>query len=233
MHTQVKTGCFLTPDGEYMLRSSGYSPPNSPPPKALTVFLHGIGSNRKDLIGISLFMTDYLPGMHFVAPDAPFQFENEFDSYQWCGLKDTSTTALLAGLNEAMPFLNKFIDAQLKKFNLKEEHLVVIGFSQGAMIALHTFLRRPRPVALIIGLSGMMVDDGSLERECKSKPNVLLMHGDNDSVVPLKDMEATYSKLKDLGIQVEKKVYNNLEHVINRDEILNAIEHIKTRLHLL
>lgn len=214
-----------------MLTGPELAPHSGVNPKYLTIFLHGVGADGQDLLSLATEMGQHFPDMHFISPNAPFPFENAYFGYQWFSLKDTSTSSLAQGLNEAMPHLNKFIDHQLKRFNLDESKLIVIGFSQGTMIALHTLLRRPKPVALIIGLSGTLVDDGSLATEIQSRPDVLLMHGDKDQIIPLNYLKVTYSKLTALGLVVGKKIYPKMSHSIIPTEISDIIASIKAKLH--
>ncbi len=71
---------------------------------------------------------------------------------------------------------------------LPETDLALIGFSQGTMMALHVGLRRAKPVAAIVGYSGMLVAPELLGAEVKSKPPVLLVHGMADPVLPFSAM---------------------------------------------
>jgi phospholipase/carboxylesterase len=61
-----------------------------------------------------------------------------------------------AGARQAAPVLDSFIDEQLARFDLAEEQLALVGFSQGTMMALHVGPRRERQIAGIVGYSGML-----------------------------------------------------------------------------
>ena len=188
-------------------------------PKQLILFLHGVGADGDDLIDLAQNFHAQFPDAYFLSPNAPDLYDRAPFGYQWFSLKDMSEQALLKGLNDATPHLEKFVDHQLKRFGLTEKDLAVIGFSQGCMLALHAFPRRQKPVALVAGLSGTIVAPYLLEKELKSKPSILLMHGEQDQVIQIKFMRLGAQTLKTLGFDIKTYVYPSLGHSINQNEI--------------
>ena len=148
--------------------------------KQLVIFLHGVGADGNDLIGLAPYFQQVLPDARFISPNAPFPFDMAPQGYQWFSLQDFTEEARLAGADRAAPILNAFIDSELAKDGLSEENLALIGFSQGAMMSLHVGLRREKQLAAIISYSGLLVGKERLETEIKSKPPVLLTHGTVD-----------------------------------------------------
>ena len=119
------------------------------------------------------------------------------------------------GVDAARPLLDAYIDAALVTHNLTLDKLIVIGFSQGTMMALHTLLRRPTPCVAIIGFSGAVIGSARFTKDITAKPPVCLVHGEEDSVVPfaaLPDAEAT---LLAAGVPVEAHALAGLAHGIN------------------
>ena len=84
--------------------------------------------------------------------------------------------------------LNGFIDACLAAEGLTPADLVLVGFSQGAMMALHVAPRRAVAVAGVVAISGRLLRPEVLVAETLVKPPVLLIHGDEDAVVPFAEM---------------------------------------------
>ena len=106
------------------------------------------------------------------------------------------------GVNHAGPGLDAFLSAELERHDLPASKLALVGFSQGTMMALHVALRRPAPVAAVLGYSGMLVvEDGkgpeSLKAQIRAKPPILLVHGDRDDVIPV---EALFMTSDALGV---------------------------------
>jgi phospholipase/carboxylesterase len=197
--------------------------------KQLILFLHGVGADGDNLIDLAQILSPHFPDAYFMSPNALDPYDMAPFGYQWFSLKDRSEQALLKGLNDATPRLNKFIDHQLIRFGLTDKDLAVIGFSQGCMLALHAFPRRPNPIALVAGLSGMLVAPSLLEKELKSKPSMLLLHGADDTVIPVSHMKPGAQTLKKLGFDLKTYIYPDLDHSIDQEEIEEIIKDLKTK----
>jgi phospholipase/carboxylesterase len=194
---------------------------------SVAILLHGYGSDGNNLISLAEELRPSLPETHFIAPNGMFPFENASFGYQWFGLNDRSEPSLLKGLNYGMPKVNDFIDYQLQRFNLPIERLALIGFSQGAMLSLHTALRRPDKVAAVIAFSGMVIGPQFLSNEIKSYPPVTLIHGALDEVIPVSAAYNTELILKSLNVPVEMLIEPILGHSIGQAGLNLAIKNLK------
>ncbi len=186
-------------------------------PKQVVVMLHGVGADGNDLIGLAPFFQQVLPDALFVSPDAPFAYDMAPMGRQWFSLGDFSPETRMKGAREAAPALDAFLDTLLDTHNLSEEELVLIGFSQGTMMALHVGLRRARPAAALIGYSGMLLGPELLAEELRSRPPVLLVHGDADEVLPIPALSAAEEGLKAARVSVEAHVRPGLGHGIDEE----------------
>jgi phospholipase/carboxylesterase len=187
-------------------------------PKQMILLLHGYGSNGADLISLAPTWQQALPDALFIAPNAP-QRCGMGQGFQWWGLRAFTPQALAAGAATAAPAIDAFIDRKLDQYGLQEADLAIVGFSQGTMMALHVGLRRERPVAAIVGYSGMLTGAAQLSNELRSKPSVLLVHGSADPVVPVAALHAAETELKQLGVTVTSHVSNGLGHSVDPDGI--------------
>ena len=163
--------------------------PPSGQAKQLVVFLHGYGADGNDLIEIGRQWRAWLPDAAFVAPNAPALLPGS-PGRQWFPLTFRDPHERWRGVNQAGPGLDAFLDAELQSHGLDASKLALVGFSQGTMMALHVGLRRQRGPAAIVGFSGLLVleeDKGpeSLKQQLRAKPPILLVHGDQDDVIPL------------------------------------------------
>jgi phospholipase/carboxylesterase len=104
--------------------------------------------------------------------------------------------ALAQGVRRAALTLDRFIDGELQRYQLPASACALVGFSQGTMMSLHVGLRRVEPLAAIIGYSGALVAPETLPGEIRSRPPVLLAHGDADDMVPV---DALFSALAGLA----------------------------------
>lgn len=192
-------------------------------PDALVVLIHGYGSNGDDLISLAAVMQPALPGAAFVAPNAPEQIPFMAAAHQWWAIDTFSMAERAAGADAAAPLLNAFISAELEAAGLTTDRLILVGFSQGTMMALHVGLRLAEPVAGIIGISGMLVAPERLKAEIRSTPPVLLIHGTEDDIVPFRSMDLAASALADAGVPVETHISIGVDHSVAPDGLNAAI----------
>lgn len=185
--------------------------------RALVVFLHGLGADGQDLISLAPLLEPLLPETAFVSPNAPFPCDMAPMGRQWFSLQDRDPDVLLAGVAAAAPVLNAFFDAELEKHGLTDDRLALVGFSQGTMIALHAALRRPRPCAVVVGFSGALLKPEVLGEEIRSRPPVLLVHGDADTVVPFEAMAMAEKALEVNGVPVRAYRRPGLGHGIDQE----------------
>jgi phospholipase/carboxylesterase len=178
-------------------------PAKSGKARQLVILLHGLGASGQDLFGLAPELAEALPDAAFISPNAPFPFDMAPFGYQWFSLQNWSMEAMFAGVRQAAPILNAFIDEQLDKFKFSPNKLALVGFSQGTMTALHTVLRRDKPIGAIVGFSGALLSPPLLSSEIKSKPPVCLIHGSADPVVPYAALEQAEMALKANGVPVE------------------------------
>ena len=121
------------------------------PPRQLVVLLHGVGADGQDLIELAPAMAAALPGAAFVAPNAPEPCDMTAFGCQWFSLRDRRPDALLLGVQAAASLIDAFLDAELERYGLADGQLALLGFSQGAMLALLVAPRRTRPLAAVLG----------------------------------------------------------------------------------
>jgi phospholipase/carboxylesterase len=182
-------------------------------PKQLVILCHGYGSNGDDLIALAPMWQRLLPDAMFVAPNAPFRCPGA--GYQWWDLNSFGMADMLAGVQSAAPTLSAFIDRELASVDLTDDDLLLVGFSQGTMLSLHVGPRRAQPAAGIIGYSGMLIAPERLGPELQSRPPVLLIHGEDDPMVPVRAMIDARSLLQGLEFMVESHVSPGVGHGID------------------
>jgi phospholipase/carboxylesterase len=197
------------------LSGPSLAPKSGGPAQQLVILLHGVGADGNDLIGLAPFYQMILPDAAVVAPNAPLPFDMAPFGYQWFSIQDMHARTRLNGVRQAAPALDAFIDAELAALGLSEDRLALIGFSQGAMMALHVGLRREKALAGIISHSGMLVGESQLAGEVRSRPPVLLTHGAFDEVLPVQAMPVAEGTLRSAGVPVEAHVMPDLGHGID------------------
>jgi phospholipase/carboxylesterase len=184
-------------------------------PRSIVVLLHGYGSNGDDLIGLVPYWRAALPDTVFLSPNAPQVCPGAPGGYQWWPLTDFSPQARAAGARQTAPVVDAFLDGVLAHYGLTEDRLALVGFSQGTMMALQVAPRRERQLAGVVGYSGMLADPGAPVAELRTRPPLLLVHGDADSMVPVSALHHATAALKPLGFEVATHVSPGLGHSID------------------
>ena len=191
--------------------------PKSGTAKQLVVFLHGYGADGNDLIEIGRQWQALLPDAAFVSPHAAERMPMGAGR-QWFALTMRDPAERWRGVNHAQPGLDTFLDEELAKAGLDESKLALVGFSQGTMMALHVGLRRKKPLAAILGYSGILIGPEHLKdarAELGAPPPILLVHGDEDQVIPVEALFVSSEKLAENDIPVQWHMSPQLGHGID------------------
>jgi len=205
--------------------------------RSAVVFLHGYGANADDLIGLADPLAEHMPDTMFVSPDAPEEIATMgamMAGRQWFPIPwidGSSEEAAAAGLRRAAEDLNAFLDALMVDEDLLPEQVCLLGFSQGAMMALHVAPRREDPVAGVVGISGRLLEPELLVDEAVSKMPVLLIHGDSDDVVPPQSLPMAAEALQNAQFQdVYAHIMKGTGHGIAPDGLSVALAFMRERL---
>jgi phospholipase/carboxylesterase len=203
--------------------------PRSGPARQLVVFLHGYGADGNDLIEIGRAWQQLLPQAAFVSPHAPEPCGQAPVGRQWFALTFRDPNERWVGANKAAPLLERFLDAELARHQLPPSALALVGFSQGTMMALHVGLRRAVPPAAIVGYSGLLVlpPDGNpetLAADVRSRPPVLLVHGDQDELIPVQALFQGSQALATMGVPVEWHLSAGVGHGIDQEGLRHGGE---------
>jgi len=203
-----------------LLTGPRFGPTAPGAPEQLVVICHGVGANGQDLIAIAPILAAALPHAVFAAPDGPEPYDmtpagDPNEGRQWFSLKDWRPEAMEAGVRAASDSLDRFLDATLAELGIPPTEYVLAGFSQGAMMALFTGLRRPTPPRAILAYSGMLLAPTELREEIANRPRVLLVHGEEDEVVPAEASRVAADVLQSLDVPVELLVRRDLGHSID------------------
>lgn len=201
--------------------------------RSMVVFLHGYGADGADLLGLADPLAPHLPDTVFLAPDAPEPCAGNPFGRQWFPiprLDGSSEAESRAGLERAAVDLDAFLDARLAAEGMAPAQLAVVGFSQGTMMALDVLPRRPAPIAGIVAFSGRLLRPEALATCALSKPPVLLVHGDQDPMVPFAEMGAAGRALTEAGFETYGHVMKGTGHGIAPDGLSVALAFLKDKL---
>jgi phospholipase/carboxylesterase len=124
---------------------------------------------------------------------------------------------MTARLAAVAPMIDAFIDGALAERGLGGDKLALVGFSQGTMAALYVGLRRAVGPAGILGYSGHLVAGAALAEEARAKPEILLVHGEMDDILPVAATRYAEQMLKKNGFAVSAVYRPGLGHGIDEE----------------
>jgi phospholipase/carboxylesterase len=201
--------------------------------KSVVVFLHGYGADGDDLLGLADPLGPHMPDTAFVAPDAPQRCDGAPHGFQWFPIpwidgssdEEASEAAL-----QAVRDVDAFITRILEQEGVSADQMIVFGFSQGAMLALRALPLRDAPVAGIVACSGRLLDPESFAAMVVSRPPVLLMHGDQDELVPPGHFNEAGQALDAAGFETFGHMMEGTGHGIAPDGLSVALNFMMAKL---
>ncbi|MDT1986201.1 MAG: prolyl oligopeptidase family serine peptidase [Planktomarina sp.] len=178
--------------------------PDSGRVQSAVIFLHGYGANGADLLGLADVLAEHMPDTLFLAPDAPEVTAMSEAGLQWFPIPwidGSSEEDAMLGLRSASQDLNAYLDGVMIDFDLLPEQVIVFGFSQGTMMALHVIPRRDEAIAGLVVFSGQLLEPEALVDDARAFLPILLVHGDQDDVVPIAALPKAVEGLQAAGFK--------------------------------
>ena len=216
---------------KYSLNTIILEPLSKAKPKNAVILCHGYGGDGKDISILAGYWRTYLPDTIFICPDAPEKCSASTSGFQWFDLIDETPEQILSKSLVAEIKLNKLIDEVKEKNNLLANQIVIGGFSQGCMISLQTGIKRKDEINSIIGYSGRIINTEHLGKNIVSRPNIILMHGDIDQVVPIDGLLEAKNFFNKNNYEIETKIFKNCEHRIPTEGSSLGLQFIKKHLY--
>ena len=200
-------------------------------PKNAVILCHGYGGDGKDISILAGYWRTYLPDTIFICPDAPEKCEASPSGFQWFDLTDQDPEQILSKSLVAENKLNKLIDEVKEGYNLLANKIIIGGFSQGSMISLQTGIKRKDKINSILGYSGKIIDLKHLSKNIVSRPNIFLMHGDIDQVVPVDGLLEAKNFFNKNNYEIKTKIFKDCEHRIPMEGSSLGLQFIKKHLY--
>jgi len=180
--------------------------------KAAMLMVHGRGARAEDILSLADELAQ--PGFAYLAPQAaentwyPNRFTAPISSNEpW--------------LSSALAFVGDVFN-QIREAGILPERIMLLGFSQGACLTLEFAARNARPYGGLVGLSGALIGPDDTPRNYKGSLEgtpVFLGCSDVDFHVPKERVQQTAEVFRRLGGEVTERLYPNMDHTINQDEI--------------
>jgi len=199
------------------------------PRDSLAVLLHGVGAHGGDLAPLAAAMHTFLPRTHFVAPDAPHRFD-QGPGRQWFSVAGVSDQNRPQRVEAARADFDRVLRAEIDRFGLTDrmDRVALVGFSQGAIMALDAIASGRWPVAAVVAFSGRLASPAPLTPVGPAR--ALLVHGAEDAVIPAEETPRAAAKLREAGVGVETRILPGLGHTISPEGVAIAAEFLAKSL---
>lgn len=195
------------------------------PADSCIIWLHGLGATADDLVPVAKQLIFDNKALRFIFPQAPSRPITLNQGYYmpgWYDVLGINRTSIQdeVGIKTSENLLIEIIENQISS-GIAANKIILAGFSQGGVMALHTALRYPVPLGGILVLSGYLAVDYLLAKE-KNKANLTIPifwgHGALDPIVTLTLANEGIKILQDEGYNLELHTYP-IEHTISWNEI--------------
>jgi len=204
-------------------------------PDALVIWMHGLGANANafaDIIPkLKLPQNAAIKFIFPNAPERPITTHNGSKMRAWCDVfdKNLENNPDIASIDKSSKLIAEIIDSEIQK-GINSERIFLIGFSQGAALAMHAGVHYQKKLAGVAILSSFFPSAETMPKnETNAKIPVFFGHGNSDRVVPPYLSQRSFEFLKENGNPVEWHSYN-MKHTVCTEELTELGKWIIERL---
>ena len=192
--------------------------------KNIIIMLHGYGSNGDDLIQLAHELKSDFKNTFFSSPNAPFKFDRFEGGLKWFEVYPDGIPFSEASHKQQEFVKNQFrISCELiqkhiydlsGRYKIPINNIFLLGFSQGSMMGIEVSLKLKESLAGLVSLSGRVFTEYFTYKTKNNFP-IMVIHGDNDEIIPKKRYYETCEILEKLNLTVEKHLIKNMGHTIS------------------
>ena len=215
---------------KFSLNTTVIKPENDEQIKNAVILLHGYGGDGKDISMLTLNWRRFLKNTVFLCPDAQETCSINPTGYQWFDLNTEDSKYILQESKKAENILKNYIFEVSDYFKLNYSQICLSGFSQGCMMSLNVGLTSEKAFSCIVGFSGKIINMQDLSSRIKNKTNILMIHGENDPIVPPNNLLESEDFFIRNKIKIETLMIKNCDHHIPVQASSAALNFIKKRL---
>jgi phospholipase/carboxylesterase len=200
--------------------------PTEGKPQQLFLLFHGVGAAPDDLVPLGLILAKQFPRSAIVSVQAPHDCPYS-SGFQWFSIDDITEAQRGPRTREALPAFIEAVQHWQQTFGLGAEATALVGFSQGAIMALSSTQSEPHLASRIVALSGRFAELPTIAPEhC----TIHMIHGKIDAVIPYSHTVHAAERLVELGADVTADVIPFVGHEIPQEIADLVIERLTTHV---
>jgi phospholipase/carboxylesterase len=195
-------------------------------PKQLFLLFHGVGAAPDDLVPLGKILAQAFPQSAVVSVQAPDECPYS-NGFQWFSVDGITEALRPERTARALPLFEQTVQTWQQAFGLGPEATALVGFSQGAIMALASSQSERVLAGRIVALSGRF---SVLPDKAPAQCSLHLIHGKQDTVIPYAHTVHAAERLVQLGADVTADVIPFVGHEINEEIADLIIERLTTHV---
>jgi phospholipase/carboxylesterase len=199
--------------------------PQVMPVKQLFILLHGVGASSSDLVPLATKLRSVFPSAAFLLPDGTFPFDGGGNGRQWFSIRGVTEENRSGRVAEVMGNLHDIVQQAQNRFSVLQSDTALVGFSQGAIMALEFSKKHDGKVGRVLSFSGRFA---TLPDKAPELTTLHFLHGESDPVIPVAHARAAYDRLIELEGDATLDVASSVGHEIHPVLSDRAIQRLQT-----
>lgn len=193
--------------------------------KQLFILLHGVGSQPAHLMPLADKIRSAFPDAAILIPEGISPFDGGGNGRQWFSIKEVTEENRITRVNAALPTLRELVRLAQERYKVLQPDTALVGFSQGAIMALEYSIRHDGNVGRVLAFSGRFA---RLPEKAPELTTLHLLHGEDDRVISVEHAYAAYQQLSRLSGDATLDVASSVGHEIHDALAERAILRLQT-----
>ncbi len=193
--------------------------------KQLFILLHGVGARASDLVPLANKLREIYPDAAFLLPEGTAPFDGGGHGRQWFSISGVTEENRVTRVAAAISALHAIVRQAQDRFGILQSDTALVGFSQGAIMALEFSVVHDGHVGRVLAFSGRFA---KLPDKAPELTTLHLLHGEDDPVIPVNHAYAAYERIMDLNGDATLDVASSVGHEIHAALTDRAIYRMQT-----
>jgi len=192
----------------------------------LILIFHGVGSNPQSMVPLAEHVAQTFPKALVACVQSP---NPSFvpGGYEWFSVAGITEEGRQQRVDAAMPAFTACIAEWQRAAGVGPEATALIGFSQGAIMALESSKLAAPPASRIVSIAGRFAN---LPENGNYSGTIHFLHGKEDPVIAYQHTVIAAHHLRDLGVDMTAEVLPFIQHAVPQDFIEMAAEKLSTHI---
>jgi len=199
--------------------------PEQGPSRQLFVMLHGVGLTASSMLPLAVTLRHYFPAAAMLLPEAPHAFDSGLHGRQWFSRSGLNDGNRHERVSRALPALAELIRRSQDRLKLLPPDTALIGFSQGAVMALELSAAYDGLAGRVLSFSGRYA---RLPDKAPELTTLHFFHGQADTVIPAAFSNAAYEHLAARQADATLDLASGVGHEIHPALIERAVSRLQT-----